>query len=109
MAIGNVNVRVEVRACYVNHKKALFHGWFNYSQIVPPSLMVGGHNGGTISSPIGLVEFENGKVDMVNPTAIRFADGGEFGDICFAPEEILDVIDDPDKRKEIRENYGNDR
>lgn len=96
MAIGNVNIKVEVRPCYVKHKKALFHGWFNCSEIVAPSVCVGGHNGGVLMYPIGLVEFEDGKVETVNPTSIRFADGGEFGEACFCPEEFLDEVSNKD-------------
>ena len=97
MAIGNIIIKTEVRPCYVKHKKALFHGWFDYSEIIAPSVCVGGHNGGVLKHAVGLVEFENGKVDFVYPTNIRFADGGKFVEICFVPEDALDAVGDPEK------------
>lgn len=86
----DILIKSELRACYVEDKKALFHGWFPFSEIVAPSVMVGGHNGGVLNYVCGLVEYINGKTDLVEPTKIRFADGGEFGDRCFVPKEVLD-------------------
>lgn len=35
---------------------AKFHGIYQHSKIVPPSPMVGGHSGGTITLPVAVVE-----------------------------------------------------
>lgn len=81
----------KVRACYADDKKAMFHGWYPYSTIVEPSPMVGGHNGGVINFTCGIVEFEDGKIDEVVPSKIRFVDGGEFFEnTLWVPKEVLD-------------------
>ena len=64
----------EYRPCYVSGIKALFHKWEDKSEIVPPSVLKGGHNGGVISKTFGIVEFENGEVAEVEPRRIIFAD-----------------------------------
>ena len=72
------------------YKKAIFHCWSQESQIVSPSILKGGHNGGTVSGVLAIVEYENGQVDKVQPERIRFADGGDFEQYCFIPVEELD-------------------
>lgn len=62
------------RPCLVNGKKALFHRWFEYSQIVAPSPMVGGHSGGEVKAVLALIEFEDGTVEELFPNKIRFLD-----------------------------------
>lgn len=72
------------RPCYVKNQdgtirgKALFHRWEQYSKVIPPSPMIGGHQGGVNSYVMGIVEFEDGTVDTIFPEFIRFADGGDF-------------------------------
>ena len=56
--------------------------------------MVGGHNGGVLNYVCGLVEYDNGAIDLVDPKKIQFADGGDFGDKCWAPKEVLNRADD---------------
>ena len=85
----DIKIIPKIRACYVGDKKAMFHGWFPFSEIVAPSLMVGGHNGGVLNYVLGLVEYVNGTIDLVDPKRIQFADGGEFHDMVFAPKEVL--------------------
>lgn len=41
-----------------------FHGVFQYSDVIAPSPMVGGHPGGIIAYPIAVVEYESGKLIM---------------------------------------------
>lgn len=73
----------ELRPCLINEKiKALFHGWYTVSDIVGPSLMVGGHNGGIIVDVIGIVEYENGTIHPVLPEQIKFVDD-KFQDYSF--------------------------
>ena len=65
----------ELRPCYIGgKKKGLFHGWIDKSDIVPPSVMVGGHNGGVIRGTYALVELENGQIEQYYPQQIRFCD-----------------------------------
>lgn len=43
--------------------------------MIPPSITLGGHNGGVVSGVIGIVELEDGQIVRVtDPTAIRFTD-----------------------------------
>lgn len=64
------------RTCEVEGKDGLFlfHCWSQVSEIVPPSLMIGGHSGGVFSNTYGIVEDEDGQVHRVQPEKIRFTD-----------------------------------
>lgn len=48
-----------------------FLGVFQYSNVIPPSLMAGGHNGGVIAYPMPLV-IKDGEVIEVNIEDIRW-------------------------------------
>lgn len=84
-----IDICHEVRPCYVAGEKALFHCWCHESHVVGPSLLVGGHSGGTVAFVKGIVEFENGGVTKVDPENIQFADGGSFEEYAFLPLEAL--------------------
>lgn len=71
------------RPCIVEGKKAMFHDWTYESQIVYPSASYGDHTGGVVSSTLGIVEFEDGTVKVVEPKEIKFVDGGGFDEIYF--------------------------
>ena len=62
------------RTCEVRGKKATFHRWGDFSEIVPPSFTVDGHNGGTVAATMGIVEYEDGTIDRVYPEKIKFLD-----------------------------------
>lgn len=66
----------ELRACEVDGETGAFHFhcWSQVSEIVPPSVMVGGHSGGVIADTFGVVEDEKGRVHRVRPEKIRFTD-----------------------------------
>lgn len=66
----------EKRPCLVKslNTKALFHRWVEVSQIVPPSIAVGGHGGGVVKDVMALVELGSGDVCMVHASEIRFLD-----------------------------------
>jgi hypothetical protein len=85
MAIPNnhIKIKLECRPCYVEGRKAMFHMWSSVQQLVPPSILNWGHNGGAVRSVLGIVEFEDGKVAQVRPEQIRFADGGDFHETMF--------------------------
>ena len=36
-----------------------FYGVFQYTDVIGPSLLVGGHKGGTIAYPVAVVELDN--------------------------------------------------
>lgn len=85
-----------------NKKKALFHRWEDKSEVVQPSNMIGGHNGGTISGVLAIVEFEDGRISEVSPGDITFIDN-KFAEYSFSnplehPERYLDdtmaIVDD---------------
>ena len=66
------------RPCEVNSVKAFFHCWEQYSEIIEPSFLKGGHSGGQISMVFGIVEFENGRVERIHPREIKFVTGCEY-------------------------------
>ena len=77
------------RACwYRGDIPALFHCWIPVSEIVAPSLMVGGHGGGVVSGVLALLELEDGSMVRVAPGDIVFADGGNFGRYDFIKKNI---------------------
>lgn len=79
-----------LRPCIVDNRKGLFHGWYYYAEVLEPSIRVGGHMGGQLATTLGIVEFENGKVDLIGPTSIRFIGSrGLMQEYCFE-EDILD-------------------
>lgn len=53
---------------------ALFHRWIDESIVVGDFLFIGGTTTRQISHTYGLVEYENGEVQLVNPDCIRFTD-----------------------------------
>lgn len=61
--------------CYVNIKddlvEAEFIGVYQYSNVVAPSPMVGGHPGGVIAYPVALVKL-HGKLKEVDPSKVTF-------------------------------------
>lgn len=63
-------------------QKGFCYGFFQDSYIVPPSLMVGGHNGGVVANPVAIVEVEGGAVIRVNPTDVIFCDDN-FSEYAF--------------------------
>ena len=67
----------ELRPCLVNGKKAYFHRWSEHSQIVPPSLLKGGHCGGQVQSTVGIFENEDGTVFEALPPDVQFLDRTE--------------------------------
>lgn len=93
MAMANFTIKLDLRPCYVDTKKALFHRWISKETpiikinamltekalsriaskvkdgIIPP--------GGDIviqKTVLGIVEYEDGTVAEVEPTSIIFAD-----------------------------------
>jgi len=56
------------------YRKALFHRWSEFANVVEPSPMIGGHPGGQIKYTLGIVEYEDGQVEQVHPREIIFLD-----------------------------------
>lgn len=78
----------EVRPCLVGKKnlKALWHKWVDKSEIVPPSLLRGGHGGGVVKDTFALVEYENGLVRLVQATDVYFLDSAQKFNEYYYPE-----------------------
>lgn len=97
---GHIEIGPDLRPCYVNGRRALFHTWVNDDQvfIMEPMFMkreiveekqeylnkqaqrgyltylatnATVHNA---RRTFGLVEYENGKMERVDPTLIQFTD-----------------------------------
>lgn len=67
MEIDNKN-----RKCIFKKTVCTFHGFFQRSIIMGPSLMIGGDNGGVIAYPVAIIETEKGEVLEVEATSIQF-------------------------------------
>lgn len=64
----------DLRPCTVNGRKALFHLFEQFSKIVPPSPMVGGHSGDVTSEVLAIVEYEDGTVERAYINSLIFTD-----------------------------------
>ena len=94
------------RPCYFKGRRAMFHRWTDYKNVVPPSPLAGGHCGGNISVLYGLIETEDGKCKLVAPENIKFADGGGFGDCVFLGDEGKEKDDlHEQQRRIVRKAY----
>lgn len=60
------------RKCIFKKTVCTFHGFFQRSIIMGPSLMIGGDNGGVIAYPVAVIETEKGEVLEVEATSIQF-------------------------------------
>ena len=69
----NWNIRWTTRDCEVDGRYGYFHTWEQYSEIIPPSLLKGGHSGGVVAGVFGIVEFPEG-IERVDPVKIKFVD-----------------------------------
>lgn len=52
----------------------IFHCFEQWSNVIAPSVAIGGHPGGQISHVFALIEDEKGNIYRVDPTAIKFTD-----------------------------------
>lgn len=68
-----IAVESKLRLCKVGDKLGYFHAWEQCSDVVPPSIMRGGHQGGVVSQMYALVEFTDG-IKRVQPWDIKFVD-----------------------------------
>ena len=64
-----------LRKCTVDGKPMYFHRWIDKSWIVPPSPMVGGHQGGVVRGTFAIVEDAKTRViEEVTPEKVKFED-----------------------------------
>jgi hypothetical protein len=76
------------RPCFVDNHKALFHCWAQVSSVVGPSMLKGGHPGGTVIDVVAVVEYEDGKVATVLPKRVQFIDNAVFEAFDWAYEKV---------------------
>ena len=87
----DINIKLLLRPCMVANRKggkerrAFFHCWEQWSNVIGESPLLGGHKGGQVSEIYGIVEFEDGTVQSVYPQLIRFLDS-PFGEYAWEPE-----------------------
>lgn len=74
----------EYRPCMVEGKKALFHKWEDKSEVVRPSAIRGGHNGGELRATFAIIEYEDGSIAEVFPHKLKFLNSKSlFSRYCF--------------------------
>lgn len=86
---------LKTRLCKVDNEIGLFHCWEQYSDVIPPGIMIGSHPGGQIARLNGIVEFEDG-VRRVDPTNIKFID---------EDHEFIHGINETIDKENIQEHY----
>lgn len=62
-----------------NPRNAVFHCFGQFSEVVAPSPLEGGHGGGQIANIMAVVEYPDGQVDEVPAYCVRFTDRAEGG------------------------------
>lgn len=72
MEINNKN-----RKCIFKKTVCTFHGFFQRSIIMRPSLMIGGDDGGVLAYPVAIIETEEGDVIEAQAVSIQFKDDEE--------------------------------
>lgn len=72
-------MRKDLRACRIEDERGVFwfHCWSHVSEILPPSILAHGHNGGVVSDTFAIVEAEDGSIARVRPEKIRFISNSE--------------------------------
>lgn len=57
-------LKVYDKSGYETQKVANFHGIFQKSYIIEPSLMIGGSQGGVVAYPVAVVELDDGPFEV---------------------------------------------
>lgn len=85
-----VTIEQERRPCIVNGRRAMFHRWVDSARPVTPRGIEEDETSERyqLHSVHGIVEFEDGTVQRVWPSEIRFIDHSEFEAYAW-PEEDL--------------------
>ena len=89
--MAGLTIETKLRPCLIlgdkgSKTKALFHCWSFHSDIYAPSVMVGGHPGGTVARTAAIVELEDGSITLINPQSIKFV-SGIFDGYCWDKED----------------------
>ena len=67
----------ENRKCIFKKTECTFHGFFQRSMVMEPSLMLGGSDAGVIAYPVAVIETEKGEVLEVGAIKIQFVEDEE--------------------------------
>jgi hypothetical protein len=70
-------LKTENRKCIFKKEVYTFHGFYQESNVIPPSPLVGGHSGGVIAYPVAIIEDEKGNVMEVEAMKIQFVEDEE--------------------------------
>ena len=73
-----LSILSELRPCTVNGQKALFHKWEDCANVIEPSPMINGHQGGQIKETYAIVEMEDGRILEVKPIKVKFENTSEY-------------------------------
>lgn len=73
-----MNYKSNLRPCMVKGERAWFHKWNTIQQVIEPSPMMGGHQGGQIQYTLGLIERPDGSVFEVPPRDIEFINSADL-------------------------------
>ncbi len=81
----------KLRPCKVGEELYPFHGFTQISQIVPPSIMRGGHGGGVVvAGAYAILEKKDGTVGLAEAQRVQFLETPEeFAK--YEEEETTDV------------------
>lgn len=89
---SEIIMKQERRPCLVttggrdepDERPALFHLFAPVAEVIAPSCLRGGHNGGQLAGIMALVEFSDGTLATVEPSRVRFLDSDKaFGEISW--------------------------
>lgn len=67
-------LKTENRKCLFKKEVYTFHGFYQESNVIPPSPLVGGHGGGVIAYPVAIIEDTKGNVTEVEAISIKFVE-----------------------------------
>lgn len=95
---STITIEPERRPCMVSRRsrsgeilerqRALFHQLVTVREIVPPSPVRGGHQGGQVQDVFAVVEFDDGTLNKVDPERVQFLDSAAvFGEYVWPDEE----------------------
>jgi len=73
--MSGIEISYNLRPCTVCGKKALFHRWVEEAYPIGASIQSGGCPGGQIRNTFGLVEFEDGSLELASVENMRFVPG----------------------------------
>lgn len=86
-AVSEIKITTELRPCFVNGRPALFHRWADSAR---PAKAYGKENDESagyhqLHSVQGIVEYEDGTVDRVWPSVIKFLPHAQFAETDWYP------------------------